>query len=92
MELNLTYELDQFEPLYAADDTSAKGVPKVGNNQPGAEWLPVENVDVDALPIHDTVKTVIWTGQHPTEPNRLQPHCIVGRAGGEGRLLGYPSG
>jgi hypothetical protein len=71
MELNLTYELDQFEPLYAADDISAKGVPKVGNNQPGAEWLPVENVDVDALPIHDTVKTVIWTGQHPTEPNRF---------------------
>ena len=71
MELTLTYELEQFEPLYAAEKADGKGAPKAGNDRPGADWLPVENVDVDALPIHDTVKTVIVTGKHPNEPDRF---------------------
>ncbi len=39
MELTLTYELDQFEPLYAADKAGATGTPKAGNDRPGADWL-----------------------------------------------------
>ncbi len=39
MELILTYELDQFEPLYVADKAGGTGTPKAGNDRPGADWL-----------------------------------------------------
>lgn len=78
MELTTTYELEQFEPLYAPEETDAKGAIKASNDQPGADWLPVENVDIDAPPINDRHREIIRTRK---DPNKSAPYRSRSEAG-----------
>ncbi len=45
MEMTLTYDLEQFEPLHKAGKARSNGVPKTEANRPGAIMLPVEKVN-----------------------------------------------